>query len=361
MITDKNSSGKISPDYKPTITLKGMSLSELQNWTVSVGQTKYRGIQLYEWMYREGIAQTSRMTNISKKFRDFLEANCVISTLSLEKISKSKTESTTKFLFKLVDNKFIETVSIIENNRHTVCLSSQIGCSLGCDFCATATLGFTRNLYTGEIVDQLIFIRNYVSQPITNVVFMGMGEPFLNYNRVMSASDIFHNPKGFNLASSKITISTGGIIPNIERFIKEARKYKLAISLNAPTDEIRSQIMPINQKWGVQDIINTVKQFPCDKRRKVMFEYVLLKNINDSIENAQTLAKLLKNINCKLNIIPYNETGGKYKRPSDETIENFLNEFYSNRGNVRVLTRWSKGQDINAASGQLATKQREII
>ncbi|MBC8213869.1 MAG: 23S rRNA (adenine(2503)-C(2))-methyltransferase RlmN [Candidatus Marinimicrobia bacterium] len=360
MIISENSSGKNKSEEQQNIILKGMSLQELQKWAISVGQTRFRGTQLFEWMYREGVDNPTEMTNISKSFRAFLSDNCTFSTLKLKKISKSQTEPTQKFLFQLNDGQFIETVSIIENDRHTVCVSSQIGCNLECDFCATATLGFSRNLSAGEIVDQLIFIRKYIEQPITNIVFMGMGEPFLNYKRVMTAADIFHNPKGFNLASTRITISTGGIVPKIKQFIDENRKYKLAVSLNAPNDEIRSKIMPINNKWQIEEIIKAVKKYSNQKRRKIMFEYVLIKDVNDSSKDAQQLVKLLKNIDCKLNIIPYNEMGGKYQRPDEQTIDNFMQILFSNQGKVRVLTRWSKGQDIDAACGQLATKQMEI-
>jgi 23S rRNA (adenine2503-C2)-methyltransferase len=243
---------------------------------------------------------------------------------------------------------------MVENNRHTVCLSSQAGCVLDCHFCATGELGLKRNLSTGEIVDQLIYVRENTDQPITNVVFMGMGEPFHNYDNVLNASDIFHSPKGFNLASTRITISTAGLLPQINKFIKEKRRYKLAISLNASNDKVRTEIMPINKKWSINDLIKSGKEYSNQKKRLIMFEYVLLKGINDSEEDALELARLLQGIPCKINLIPYNEIEGKYQRPDETTITKFSEILHNYRDEYRVLVRWSKGQDIAAGCGQLA-------
>ena len=343
------------PSKKAKIVLKGMSLEMIQEWAINQGQTKYRGTQLFEWMYRHGIQKTNKMTNISGSFRKFLEENCDLMTLEIDKITEEISEPTCKILFKTRDNHFIETVSMLDRKRHTVCLSSQIGCSLGCTFCATATMGLIRNLTAGEIVDQLIWVRNLVDEPVTNIVFMGMGEPFLNYNRVMQAADIFHHERGFNLASSRITISTAGIVPKISQFITEKRRYKLAISLNAPDNLVRNQIMPINEEWNIKNIVATGKLFSNQPRREVMFEYVLIKGVNDREKDAIKLGRLLKGINCKLNIIPYNEFNGKYHRPSDSEIEKFMQILYDQQGKCRVLIRWSKGKNISAACGQLAT------
>jgi len=247
---------------------------------------------------------------------------------------------------------------MVENNRHTVCLSSQVGCVLDCHFCATGELGLKRNLSTGEIVDQLIYVRENTDQPITNVVFMGMGEPFHNYDNVLNASDIFHSPKGFNLASTRITISTAGLLPQINKFIKEKRRYKLAISLNASNDKVRTEIMPINKKWSINDLIKSGKEYSNQKKRLIMFEYVLLKGINDSEEDALELARLLQGIPCKINLIPYNEIEGKYQRPDETTITKFSEILHNYRDEYRVLVRWSKGQDIAAGCGQLAGQKK---
>jgi 23S rRNA (adenine2503-C2)-methyltransferase len=217
-------------------------------------------------------------------------------------------------------------------------------------------MGIIRNLNTGEIVDQLGFIRKKIEIPITNIVFMGMGEPFLNYERVLKSADIFHNPKGFGLGAHRITISTAGILPKINKFYEQGRKYRLAISLNASNDKIRSKVMPINNKWPIADLVAIARKH-AHRNRKVMFEYVLLAGVNDSLENARELSKLLYGVDCKLNVIPYNETDGKYSRPQNEAIESFLQVLSINQKGYRVMVRWSKGQDIDAGCGQLAVKQ----
>jgi 23S rRNA (adenine2503-C2)-methyltransferase len=305
-------------------------------------------------MYRHGITSFASMSNVNKSFRVYLEENCIIQTLRVENSIPSQKEASVKILFRTDDDQFIETVSMVDGNRHTVCISSQVGCALDCSFCATGQMGLERNLSTGEIIDQLIFVRENIKQPITNVVFMGMGEPFHNYENVLNAADIFHSPKGFNLASTRITISTVGLLPQIKQFIKEKRRFKLAISLNAADDGVRSSIMPVNKKWSIADLIETGKEYSNQKKRLVMFEYVLLKGINDSEDDALNLAQLLKGVSCKINLIPYNETNGMYRRPDEAVISRFSEILHKNRDEYRVLVRWSKGQDIKAGCGQLA-------
>ena len=331
-----------------------MNQAELQSLCVEAGESEFRGVQLFEWMYRHGIASFDSMLNVNKSFRKHLEDNFIIQTLQVEKRIPSKEDKSVKILFRTRDNHFIETVSMIDGDRHTVCLSSQSGCALDCSFCATGQLGFERNLSTGEIVDQLIFVRGNIDQSVTNVVFMGMGEPFHNYKNVLNAADIFHSPKGFNLASTRITISTAGLLPQIKQFITEKRRYKLAISLNAADDRVRNNIMPVNKKWSIAELIKAGKEYSNQKKRQVMFEYVLLKGINDSENDALQLAQLLQGIPCKLNLIPYNETDGIYQRPNEAVITRFSRILHKNRDEYRVLVRWSKGQDIDAGCGQLA-------
>ncbi|MBC8256666.1 MAG: 23S rRNA (adenine(2503)-C(2))-methyltransferase RlmN [Candidatus Marinimicrobia bacterium] len=331
-----------------------MSQTELQSICVDAGESKFRGGQLFEWMYRHGISSFDSMSNVNKSFREHLNKNFIIQTLTIKNELQSKEDKSVKILFRTHDGHFIETVSMVDKNRHTVCLSSQVGCALDCHFCATGKMGLKRNLSTGEIVDQLIYVRESNVQPITNVVFMGMGEPFHNYDNVLKASDIFHSPKGFNLASTRITISTVGLLPQINQFIMEKRRYKLAVSLNASNDKVRTEIMPINKKWSIKDLVNSGKEYSNQKKRLIMFEYVLLKGINDSMEDALELAKLLQGIPCKINLIPYNEIEGKYQRPDESTITKFSEILHNYRDGYRVLVRWSKGQDITAGCGQLA-------
>ena len=331
-----------------------MNQEELQSLCIEAGESKFRGGQLFEWMYRHGISSFDSMSNVNKSFREHLNEHFIIQTLAVENQFPSKEDKSVKILFRTHDGHFIETVSMVDKNRHTVCLSSQVGCALDCHFCATGKMGLKRNLSTGEIVDQLIYVRESIDQPITNVVFMGMGEPFHNYDNVLNASDIFHSPKGFNLASTRITISTVGLLPQINQFIKEKRRYKLAISLNASNDKVRSEIMPINKKWSIVDLVNAGKEYSNQKKRLIMFEYVLLKGINDSEKDALELARLLQGIPCKINLIPYNEIEGKYQRPDESTITKFSEILHNYRDEYRVLVRWSKGQDIAAGCGQLA-------
>ncbi len=335
-----------------------MNHEELQTLCIKAGESKFRGGQLFEWLYRHGTSSFDSMLNINKSFREHLNEHFILHTLTVENSLPSKEDKSVKILFRTRDDHFIETVSIVENNRHTVCLSSQAGCVLDCHFCATGKLGLKRNLSTGEIVDQLIYVRENTDQPITNVVFMGMGEPFHNYDNVLNASDIFHSPKGFNLASTRITISTAGLLPQINKYIKEKRRYKLAISLNASNDKVRTEIMPINKKWSINDLIKSGKEYSNQKKRLIMFEYVLLKGINDSEEDALELARLLQGIPCKINLIPYNEIEGKYQRPDEATITKFSEILHNYRDEYRVLVRWSKGQDIAAGCGQLAGQKK---
>ena len=342
-------------DISKTV-IKGMNLSQITKWCEDLNQSSFRASQIYQWMYKHGVANAGSMNNISKELKNIIDNQCTLNTLEIEKIDKSSVEKTQKILFKTHDGHFIESVSMVEKDRHTICISSQIGCNVDCDFCATASMGLVRNLMAGEIIDQAIAIRNIVKEPITNVVFMGMGEPFLNYERVINAADILHDHNGFGLGAKRITISTSGIVPMIDRFVKEKHKYKLAISLNATDDNTRKKIMPINRRWPINDLIKSASRFAARKNHNVMFEYVLLKGINDTNQDAIRLAKLIRGIDCKVNIIPYNETDGKYKRPDDEKIEKFLEVLNKHRSGFRILVRWSKGQDIDAACGQLAVK-----
>jgi len=343
--------------YLEKICIKGMNQTELQSICTEAGESEFRGTQLFEWMYRKGIFSFDSMFNINKSFREYLAKYCIIQTLQIEKRNSSQKDNAVKILFRTHDNHFVETISMIDGNRHTVCLSSQVGCALNCSFCATGRLGLERNLSTGEIIDQLIFLRKDIDQPVTNVVFMGMGEPFHNYKNVLNAADIFHSPRGFNLASTRITISTAGLVPEIKQFIKEKRRYKLAISLNAVGNRVRNHIMPINKKWPIDELIKAGKEYSNQKKRQVMFEYVLLKGINDSENDALQLAQLLQGIPCKLNLIPYNEIDSIYHRPDQTVIARFSRILYENRDEYRVLVRWSKGQDIEGGCGQLAGKK----
>ena len=294
------------------------------------------------------------MKNLSTKFQNYINSNTLIKVLEIDKIVSTNCKQTNKFLLKTLDGNLIESVSIIDNHRHTVCISSQIGCNVDCDFCATASMGLIRNLETAEIIEQLIIIKKQITDPITNIVFMGMGEPFLNYTRVLQAADIFHDSSAFNIASKKITISTSGILPKIKQFVTEKRKYSLAISLNSINEEVRTKLMPLNKKWPINEIVKYIR-VNYKNRNNLMFEYVLIKGINDSIEDAKNLSDILAGYSCTVNVIPYNDIKGIYKRPTNESIDLFTKVLHENQKKYKVTVRWSKGDDIAAGCGQLAT------
>ena len=334
--------------------LKGMTLIELQDFVTDYDYPKYRAKQIYNWMYTRLATKATDMHNLPLKLQTLLKTHCVLNTLELSKINESN--DTVKFLFKTNTNDYIESVSMIEANRHTICISSQVGCSVDCDFCATGKMGFKKNLNVGEIIDQLLLIKNYVEEPITNIVFMGMGEPFLNYNNVITAANLMNDKEGLNFSYHRITISTSGIVPKITQFINDKIKYNLAISLNASDDKTRDKLIPINKKWPIKTLIKFTSQYNKLHKTGLTFEYVLIDSINDSDQDAKRLVQLLKNSNCKLNIIPFNEIGNVYNRPSIDKIEKFVNILYKKQKGFTILVRWSRGTKINAGCGQLATK-----
>jgi len=335
-------------------SLKGMSLEQLREWSQIQGQPAYRGTQIFEWMYGHGISDPELMENLPHALRLRLEASGPLSTASIIERTTTASEPTIKYLIQLEDGRRIETVSMIKGDRHTVCVSSQVGCNVGCGFCATAAMGLERNLSAGEIVDQVLLVKKERKQPITNVVFMGMGEPLLNYQRVLQAADILHHEKGLGLGAGRITISTAGIVPQIDQFVAQDRPYKLAISLNATSDETRERLMPLNRTWPLKELLRAARAYANRPRRTITFEYVLLAGENDSLDDARRLIGMLKGMSCKVNVIPYNYIGDRYQRPADMAIADFVDEL--SRGDFPVLIRWSNGADIAAGCGQLAAQ-----
>lgn len=344
-----------APNAAQRMVLKGMALSQLESWAVSIGQPKYRGAQLFDWLYAKGAASPADMANLPKAFRAYLDEHCLLSAAQIVSQTASSQEPTVKYLLALNDGRQVETVSMLADGRHTVCLSSQVGCNGDCHFCATAAMGFVRNLTSGEMVDQLLLVQQARQLPATNVVFMGMGEPFFNYEPVLAAANIFHHPQALNLGARRITISTVGVIPKIDRFTEESRPYRLAISLNAPGDDVRTALMPLNQTWPLGELLPAVRRYTRRSQRRVTFEYVLMAGVNDQSTHARQLVKLLKGLHCKVNIIPFNETDGRYRRPGPAAIEAFAAAV--SQGDFPVTVRWSNGADIAAGCGQLAVKQ----
>ncbi|WP_413582527.1 23S rRNA (adenine(2503)-C(2))-methyltransferase RlmN [Bdellovibrio sp. HCB288] len=334
-----------------------MTLEDLKAYLKGKGKEQFRAQQIFKWVYEQRVTDPEQMTNLSKDFRAELPK-----LLSFE-LPKTLThlksvDGTQKFLFDMGDNQSVESVVIPSEGRLTLCISSEVGCNIGCKFCFTGKQKLKRRLRTEDIVGQFMQVHDSLAegQRITNIVFMGMGEPLDNPEAVFKTIDVIHSPWGINLSRKKITVSTSGIVPEMWR-IADA-KVRLAVSLNAPTDEIRTQVMPINKKWNTTMLLDACKQYTDKTGDKVTFEYVMLKGVTDSIENARQVAKLTRGVPCKINIIPFNEhPGAPYERPSDATIEAFHTEL--NRLGCHVLLRRSMGRDIFAACGQLNSTHKD--
>jgi 23S rRNA (adenine2503-C2)-methyltransferase len=333
--------------------IKGLSLAELEKFVHDCGEKRFRAQQLYLWMYRRNATSFQEMTDISARFRQYLQDNAELDAVSLELVQESASRDAKKYLFELRDGYRIESVLMLDRNRRTLCISTQVGCAIDCTFCATGAMGLKRNLTAGEIVDQVLSVARESKEIPTNIVVMGMGEPMHNYDHLMKALDIMSDDRGLNISKRHIVVSTSGLIPAINRFKEERRKYRLAISLNATTDNVRTQLMPLNKKWPIKKLLDAVREYAKTTRELVTFEYVLLADINDSVEDARRLRGLLKDIRCKVNLIPYNTTMRQFRRPDDAAIEKFYAEMKSLPAPVTV--RWSKGVDIDAACGQLVT------
>ena len=340
---------------KEKLSLVGQSSKELQSLSERLGEKAFRGKQLFDWIYRKNIDNYNLMTNLPRSFKSKLSEIYKIHSLVLVHRSESKNEPTEKFLFQTKSGHRIESVLMREGKRSTVCLSTQVGCAVGCQFCATAQMGFLKNLTTGEIVDQFLQVRSLTDESITNVVFMGMGEPFLNYKPVIQAAELLHQPDGINLGFGRITISTVGIVPKIKQYTQEGHRYKLAISLNGISQEQRLVIMPISKAHPLNDLLVAAREYASKSRKRLTIEYVLIEGLNDAPEDAMNLIDLLRNIRCKLNLIPYNEIGVSFRRPTDERINSFLAQLEN--ASFPVTVRWSKGTDIDAGCGQLAIRE----
>lgn len=338
-------------------SLIGLTIEEIQKELNAFNQPAFRSSQIYNWMHYKNADSFAEMTDLSKGFRETLSDNFTLKTLKLVVHQKS-TDGTQKFLWELSDGRRIESVMIPVSGRKpnedriTVCISSQVGCSLACDFCATGEMGFIRNLTPGEMVEQILQAQKLTQQKVTNVVFMGMGEPFLNYNRVIQACQILADGHGVAIASKKITISTSGIIPTIYRYADEKQPYSLAISLHSPTQELREQMMPIAERFPLDQLIESAKYYTkAYKRKRISFEYILLDDVNDSPVYAKQLIKLLSPIRCKLNVIPCNPNDLGYSTPARNKIDEFMAILA--QGPFTLTLRQNRGQDITAACGQL--------
>ncbi len=341
---------------KEKIDLKNLSIKELNSLIISFGKERYRTAQILRWLYKKGVRSSDEMTNLSKDFRHDLNEIAFISRLNILRIEESK-DGTKKFLFGLHDGKNIESVLIPDKNRLTLCISTQVGCAMGCKFCLTGKMGLKRNLTLSEILNQIIMVKEILDgkASITNIVMMGMGEPLNNYENCVNSIEIMTHQEAFNFSSRKVTLSTVGLIPELERLSKEKIRFRLAISLNASNDETRTYLMPINRLHPIKEILSICKKFPIRPRERITFEYVLLEGENDSPSDAKDLVNLLKGIPSKVNLIPLNEAPEiPFKRPSEERIMKFQKILLD--GGLTAIVRKSKGSDISAACGQLQGK-----
>lgn len=334
--------------------LLGMTCDELATFCVALGEKAFRGKQLFQWLYGRSAEHFEDMTNLSLALRTRLSDVAEVGELTLVQRQISRKQDAEKLLFRLPDGFQIESVMMHEATRRTLCVSSQVGCPIDCKFCATGKMGLLRNLSAGEIVNQLLTAQRVCRTNVTNVVLMGMGEPMNNYDEMIKACYLMTDEEGPNLGQRHIVISTSGLIPKIRQFTEEGHKFRLAISLNATTDEVRDKLMPLNRKYPIADLLAAARAYTAKARQRVTFEYVLLEGINDSLQDAARLKKLVAKIPCKVNLIPYNAVDEHFRRPSVDRIQAFYQRMQD--AIVPVTLRWSKGDDIDAACGQLWTK-----
>lgn len=334
--------------------LIGLTQNELEHFAEEIGEKRFRGRQLFNWIYARRAADPEVMSDLAMPLRRKLAETAAFSCLQVESRSLSAASGSVKYLFRLEDGRLIESVYIPEAGRRTLCISSQAGCALACAFCATGALGFGRHLTAGEIVDQVLQVARDTGAAPTNVVFMGMGEPFLNYEAAMAAAALLRDPDGLAIGHRHIVISTVGITPAILRYADEDQPCRLAISLHSAIDEKRRQIVPIARKYPLPELINAVKYYARKARRRPTFEYVLLDGFNDGEADAAALRRLAAQLPCKINLIPYNPAVAGFQRPSAAAVERFAAWLAPLHAPVSV--RWSKGDDIDAACGQLAGK-----
>ena len=336
------------------INIRDLGPKGLEKFVQSNDLQPFRARQINKWLYKKEVYSFDDMTDLSKDFRDLLEFSFSVKpSLELEQEQVSK-DGTKKYLFKLMDGNQIESVLIPDKARNTLCISSQVGCALGCTFCMTGTVGKIRNLTPSEIIDQYMLVNQYNNHSITNIVFMGMGEPLDNLNNLVKVIDTLIDPNCLALSPKRVTVSTSGLVPKIKE-LGEQVSVNLAVSLNAPTDEIRNELMPINKRYPIRKLLDASVKFPVPNRKFLMFEYVLLKDVNDSDQDAHTLGKLLRGIKCKINLIPFNEASPlPYESPEWDRVLSFQNILISYKINVRI--RKSRGSDILGACGQLAAK-----
>lgn len=342
-------------DADGKLLLKSMTYEELSHWLIEeMGQKKFRVQQLWKWMYSHLVDDFADMTDMSKSFRATLAERARLDVLDVDEVFKA-TDGTRKILWRTLSGAQIESVLIPTEDRNTLCISSQVGCAINCQFCLTAKMGLKSQLTTAEIVDQVVQTRRLFGheQELTNVVFMGMGEPLHNPDNVIPASNILIEGRGLDFSRRKVTVSTSGLVPAIRRFGTESTA-RLAVSLNATTNEVRDWIMPINRKHPLEELMQALREYPLAKHERITFEYVMLKGVNDSMDDAKRILKLVSSIPCKVNLIPFNPHPGTEFEPSPMSRVNEFQAYLRGKG-MNCTTRVTRGDDRMAACGQLGT------
>lgn len=340
------------------VNLLGLDRNAMQDYFASLGEKSFHARQVLQWIYQRGVTDFEKMTDLRIALRQTLAERAVVAVPEVAREQQSE-DGTRKWLIQLADGNCVEAVFIPEEDRGTLCISSQVGCMLTCTFCATARQGFSRNLTSSEIIGQLLVAdsiligEQYGERPISNVVLMGMGEPLLNYDAVLSALRLMLDDLSFGLSRRRVTLSTAGVVPGIDRLAIDC-PVSLAISLHAVTDSLRDQLVPLNRKYPIAVLLNACERYlRNDSRRRITFEYVMLDNVNDSVEDARRLASLLEDIPSKVNLIPFNNVPGiAYRCSTPETIARFREELMTK--GLTTITRRTRGADIAAACGQLA-------
>jgi len=338
------------------INIRDLSLNEIEEKLIELGEKKYRAKQIYAWLYRD-IDSFEEMTDLSKELIEKLKHEFYVKNLEEVHFLKSK-DGTIKYLFRLNDGNAIESVLMKYKYGYTACVSNQVGCKMGCNFCASAKIGFVRSLTPGEIISQILMLQKLTGEKISNVVFMGIGEPLDNYDNVLKAVKMINDPKGLNIGARHISISTCGIVPKIKELADENLQCNLCISLHSSKDDVRSEMMPINKKYSIKEVIEACKYYIEKTNRRITFEYALVDGVNDSLADAEHLSKLLKGMLAHVNLIPINKIkDGKYEKSSTEKILSFR-DYLNNRGIVATVRR-ELGSDISAACGQLVRQTKE--
>lgn len=334
------------------IDIKNLTLDELIEFLAGLGKERFRAGQIMRWIYQRDVSSFEAMTDLAKPLRQQLQQRAFVSELQPEVVEESR-DGTRKYLFRLADGASVETVRIpMEGGRATLCISTQVGCAMGCSFCHTGSFGLVRNLTTAEIVNQVCAALR--DGPLQNLVLMGMGEPLDNLDNVVKALQIFYLPDGLDYSPRKVTLSTAGLVPQMLELGRRI-KVNLAVSLNATSDEVRNRLMPINRRYPLAQLLAACRAYPLAPRQRITFEYILIRDVNDSDQDARRLVRLLHGIRAKVNLIPYNEhPGSPLKAPSAERIEAFQTYLLSR--DMVAIRRASKGQDISAACGQLKGK-----